>query len=194
MTLNREFEFSICDSIVITPACYGKIECNNCTTYFLDNYLTESVEIKVFELTSNKVIHTIVIEPSSRYEYKFTEDGVYAFELLNEEQIIVTSLCNIDKCYTNLLKMQLCKTSANGCCDDRYLESRLLNVQAYYQTYLHAIDPYTDLNMRYAKADVTKMLNDFQEIGKLKNIILDFCDVCKRFCNGCFNWEKGNCL
>ena len=194
MTVFRSFEFSVCDAITITPACKGKIECNECTSYYIDNYLQEDVEIKVYELTSNKVIHTFIAPASDRFVYNFTEDGVYAFELPNEEQVVVTSLCNIDKCYTNLLKMQLCRTKSSSCCDDRFLESRLINVQAFYQTYLHMIEPYTDLNLRFAKADITKLLSDFQEIGRLKNIILEFCDVCKRFCNGCFNWEKGNCL
>ena len=196
MTVEKEFEFSVCDSITITPACLGKIECNECTDYHLDNYLDTPAEVKVYDLVLNKQIHTFTIEPLSRYIYSFTEDGVYGFELpISEEKIIVVSLCNIDKCYTNLLKMQLCRTkNSSACCDDRFLESRLLNVQAFYQTYLHMIDPYTDLNLRFAKSDITKLLSDFQEIGRLKNIILEFCDVCKRFCNGCFNWEKGNCL
>jgi hypothetical protein len=192
-SVKRETEFVICDSITITRSCQDKIKCDTCNLYYIDNYTQEAITVKAFDLITNKEIHEYIVEPLSRVEHRFTNDGVYSFEY-NNKTIVVPVICQIDKCYTNLMKTLLCSNNKKQCCDDIYLENRLANVQAFYQTFLHYIDPYTDLNLRFAKADINKKLNDFQEIGRLRDQILDFCDVCKRNCANCLSWDSGNCL
>lgn len=189
-------DIQICDSVSIEHSCRGQIECNTCNDYVVYNNLLEDVEIAITEAISGKQIHTFTVPALSKVTHGFTEDGVYIFSWLPDNNFIVNVMCQIDECYTNLLKMMLCRSSINdnNCCDDSYLDSRLANVQPMYQTYLKAIEPYTDLNIRYSNIDITNMLNDFKELGKIKEQILDFCILCERNCNGCFNWTNGTCV
>lgn len=195
-TIEDELEFAICDAIVITPSCRGQIECTTCNTYYIDNYTDNDITVKIDDLITNKEIHEVVITANTRYTHSFTEDGVYNVQYATDREfnIVVPILCQIDKCYTDLMKVLLCANASKDCCDDQYLENRLANVQAFYQTFLQYIAPYTDLNLRFANSDITSMLSDFTKIGKLRNQILDFCDVCRRNCNGCFDYGKGTCI
>jgi hypothetical protein len=199
-TLTKEVEFVVCDAITIEPSCRGKIECDSCNSYNINNYTESDIEIVITDLILNKVIHTLTITANTQVVHTFTEDSAYSMTYTNpdseEEQVIIAVInCDIDKCYTDLLKLQLCNTvSTTDCCDDRFLESRLANIQALYQTYLHKIEDYTDLNLRFTQIDVTNRLDDFQKIGKIRDQLLVFCEKCRRNCNGCFEQVNGSCI
>lgn len=200
-TVSEEIEFVVCDAITITPSCRGQIECTTCNKYTIDNYTNSSITITITDLIQNVQVHTLTVAANTQTSHTFTEDSVYSFTYTNPnsgeaKSIIAAVNCDIDKCYTDLLKLQLCNTvSTTDCCDDRFLESRLANIQALYQTYLHKIEEYTDLNLRFTQIDITNRLDDFQKIGKIRDQLLTFCEKCRRSCNGCFEISgNGTCL
>jgi len=199
-TLTREVTFVICDAITIEPSCRGSIECTTCNSYTINNFTDSDISIAINDLIINTTIHTITATANTQSTHTFTEDSVYSMTYTNpdsgeEQVIVVANNCVIDKCYTDLLKLQLCNTvSTTDCCEDSFLESRLANIQALYQTYLHKIEAYTDLNLRFTQIDVTDRLNDFQKIGKIRDQLLTFCEKCRRNCNGCFEAVTGSCI
>lgn len=196
----KEVEFVVCDAITVERACKGVVECNECYTYNIYNYTESNINISIKDLIVDKDIHTVTVEANSKYSHIFTEDSVYSITYTNPDSeevnvIIFAVFCDIDKCYTDLLKLQLCNNvDTKDCCDDRYLDNRLANIQALYQTYLHKVEKYTDLNLRFAQSDVTNKLDDFQRIGKIRDQLLTFCKKCRRHCNGCFELTNGNCI
>lgn len=193
MSVSDSKIFSTCDTIKIEPACLGDLNCDDCSGYKVTNETLNDVVITVYDQITNKQIHQFTVESLSNTTFTPTQDGVYKFDWTASNMIIVHS-CEIDKCYHNLLKLILCKSSAKNCCDDSFLESRLATIQAIWQTYQRVIEPYADLNVRYTTEAVSELATDFQEIGKLQTQLLEFCDVCKNNCAGCYDFENGTCV
>lgn len=197
-TVTDEFIFEVCDSVRIYPYCQYKKECDVCYDYVIDNLSLDEVTINIYETVTDELIHTIVVPPQTTHIHSFTEDNVYTFkwEFKGEEKILVFNVfCSIDKCYTNILKEMMCANKDPRCCNDSYLNNdRLRVIQAYYQTYLNLIEPYTDLKVRYSNLDVSNMLDDFIEIKRIQEFISEICDVCANNCSDCFDWDSGNCI
>lgn len=195
-SVSDSLSITICDSITVKRKCEGVVECDDCNTYLIQNYTNDEVIMTIRHAVTNKVIHTLTLAPVTVIEHSFTEDGVYILTWTTDtvKSVVVNVMCQIDECYTGLLKMFLCNSDSSTCCSDEYLDSRLADVQAMYQTYQSLIEPYFDLNLRYSAADITQMLNDFRELDMIKQQILEFCVVCRRNCTGCYNWNSGSCL
>jgi len=193
MSVSAEKIFSTCDTIKIEPTCLGDLNCDDCAGYTITNETLEDTVITVTDQITGKDIHEFTVGSLSSTTFTPTQDGVYKFSWSDTNMVFVHS-CEIDKCYHNLLRLILCRASTGTCCDDSFLESRLANVQAIWQTYQRVIEAYVDLDVRYTSEAVSELATDFQEIGKLQTQLLEFCDVCKRNCAGCFEGKSGTCI
>ncbi len=178
--------------MTIEDACKGVLECESCGTYTIRNWTESTVTIEVFEATKNVLIHTLEVPTLSKLDFTFSEDGIYVLKY-NNKNIVVNVMCSIDACRNKLLKALMCRDKG-GCCDDSYLNNRLANMESLYRTYLALVEPFVDLSLRWTNNSIVNNLDRFRETGKLKEQILEFCEVCKRGCANCFSWDKGTCL
>lgn len=197
-SVTKEIEITICDNVTIKHSCEHVTDCNTCNVYFIDNYTTNNYTIKVKDLLIDAEIDEFESPAGERVEYEFTEDSVYMFEYTDSTNKkvykVVPVICQIDKCYMDLLRALLCSDAAiDKCCTDKKLNDRLANIQPLYQTYIKLIEPYIDINARYNIINITNKLDEFMKIKRIRDLILEFCDICRRFCGDCFN-TKNKCI
>lgn len=196
-TVTHDIEFSICDSLKIYRPCKDVTNCEDCNILRFENDSQEDIEITVKDGILNKDIHTFTVNSLQNKDFNAKEDTVYIFEYTldgKDKTAIVPLFCAINDCYVNLQKILLCE-NAKDCCDDReLLLSRLNNITSYYQTFLNIVEKYSDLNFRYYSLDINNYLDDFVLLGKLRELILNFCSICRNSCTDCYNWDKGECL
>lgn len=192
MEVTDEVIFSTCDAVKLEPSCLGQLGCDDCKGYNIVNETIEEVSVTVTDVISGKQIHDMVVAPLSTYGFTPTQDGVYRFDWNDESAVLIHS-CAIYTCYHKLQKLLLCRTSGE-CCDDSYLESRLATIQPMYQTYQRLFEPYADLNVRYTNENISEIVTDLNEIGKLQEQLLEFCDVCANNCSGCWSGNTGTCI
>ncbi|MCS7317136.1 MAG: hypothetical protein NZZ41_02285 [Candidatus Dojkabacteria bacterium] len=193
--VQSQISFDVCDCLQINRKCQPLEKCQDCQLYTFKNYCSQPQTVTIKTAKNNKVVHTVVVQPNSIYEHRFTQDDLYQLEY-DGKIAILPVYCSIETCYNKLLKEQLCKTNTSGCCNDKELfNSRLATIQPIYQLFLNKLEKFNvKVNYRYTLIDVTNQLNDFQELDKIKEALLKYCDICRLNCPKCFDWDKGTCI
>lgn len=190
-----EVLFDVCDCLDIRRKCSDLEKCNDCQLYVFVNNCSQAKTVNIKLAKTNQLIHTVTISSGSTYEHRFVQDDLYRLEY-DDKIALIPVYCTIESCYNKLLKEQLCKTNSSNCCNDKELfNGRLATVQPIYQLFLNKLEKYNvKVNYRYTLIDVTNQLSDFQEIDKIKEALLKYCDICRLNCPKCFDWNKGTCI
>lgn len=194
-----EFEFTNCclkikrtANITVKDAVYiSDDDCEKTIT----NYTDVNIEFLVSDKVLDKKIDKFTLAPDQSKELLFTEDSVYEVKwCINgvDYYKIINRRCEIDACYQNFQKILLCDNTKKKCCSDSYLDSRLATIQSYYQTYDHLTRKYEDPDKRYFEIGAEELV-DFQEIGMIRDLILEVCEVCRNNCKECFKLNKTTC-
>lgn len=195
LATKQETFFRVKDAIEIVNKCQETPDCKDCNTYLLRNYTAAPVSFTIHDTVTDAQGRVVTVESLEEAVVTFDEDSVYTVNWTNSAgEAVAKTLavtCQIDKCYNDLLKAQLCRQQNNKCCEDGYLDNRLANVQPFYQTYKSSIAKYTQQDMVFTTQDIAEGLKDFTQLGKIRDYLLSICEVCKRNCKDCF--KTGPC-
>lgn len=194
-TVDSQVVFDVCDCLDIRRKCQDLERCNECEVFSFRNSCSTPQTVTIKTAKNNQVVHTVTVPPNTVYEHRFTQDDLYQLEYQGKV-VILPVYCKIESCYNKLLKEQLCKTNTSGCCNDKELfNGRLATIQPIYQLFLNKLEKFNvQVNYRYTLIDVTNQLNDFQELDKIKEALLKYCDICRLNCPKCFDWNRGTCI
>lgn len=191
LVIEDVLEFTVCDAI--------RLEESSCGNYVIINSTNSDVSYTITDLIAQKEISSSVLNADSSDSISFSEDSVYQISWVmpdTNEQVnsVVNVMCAIDACRTGLQKIKLCEETSTGCCNESFIDERLNIMISYYDTYVSLIEPYADVNRRFTVGDVESSLSEFMRIGKIRDYLLSICNICQRYCNGCYDWEQKGCL
>jgi hypothetical protein len=169
----KTLEVTVCGGI--------KIRKINCSTLRLYNSKTSSISYVVEDMDENTLFSGTV--PAVAFVELKVPEGIFKITADSHIQYFI-NWCTLDKCYTDIINILLCKTeSCTKCCEkNANLFNRFLSM---YNLYKQMVDVNEIYEINYSNVDNEKVLTQMFEAKELALKLKTLCDNCLTEISGC---------